>query len=66
MSGAHVNITASLAQKNQSYSSMVLLETIKRLQWYILKLSGLAGENDRHCYELLQCSFERLKFYKGP
>lgn len=55
-----------MAQKNQSYSSMVLLKTIKWLQWYILKLSGLAGDNDRHCYELLQCSFERLKFHEGP
>lgn len=55
-----------MAQKNQSYSSMVLLKTIKWLQWYILKLSGLAGDNDRYCYELLQCSFERLKFHEGP
>lgn len=66
MSGPHVNITVIIAQKNQSYSFMVLLKTIKRLQWYILKLSGWVGENERCCYELLQCSFEGLKFHEGP
>lgn len=55
-----------MAQKNQSYSFMVLLKTVKRLQWYILKLSGWVGENERRCYELLQCSFEGLKFHEGP
>lgn len=66
MSGPHVNITVIIAQKNQSYSFMVLLKTIKRLQWYILQLSGWVGENERRCYELLQCSFEGLKFHEGP
>lgn len=30
MSGAHVNITAMMAQKNQSYSFMVLLKNYKK------------------------------------